>query len=230
MGSANLRSGLDASDVEHVGSIVVGGLLMVAGLRKKGSLGLVFNVAGAALIKRGAFGYRRLYNSVGLSLPETGRRRSLKSFGVESSVIVKRSAADLYQAWRKLENLPVFMDHLLTVRELDNRRSLWVAKAPVGMTVQWQAEIINDIENEVIAWQALEGSSVDNVGSVRFHDLGNGHTKLTVSMRYDPPADMLGIWLAKIFGEDPQRQIDRDLMRFKRFMELPPVGNALVAA
>ena len=65
---------------------------------------------------------------------------------------------ELYDFWKNFENLPRFMAHLKDVKKIDERRSHWVAKAPAGMSAEWDAEIINDEPNALIAWRSLGGA------------------------------------------------------------------------
>jgi uncharacterized membrane protein len=126
----------------------------------------------------------------------------------------------VFQFWRNFENLPRFMDHLESVTVVDEDRSHWVAKAPAGTRVEWDAVIHNEIENELIAWRSLPGADVNNAGSVHFasHEQGNG-TTVTVVLSYEPPAGKLGEAVAKLFGEEPSNQVADDLRRLKQVME-----------
>ncbi len=214
---------INASDVEHIGALTIGGLLLLKGLLKGGPLGFIYKAGGAALLYRGAQGYRPLYDALGVKMPEAPTGVGKQNARVEHDIVVDRPREELYRIWRNLENLPVFMENLVSVHEVDDKRSLWVAKGPAGTVVKWEAEIINDIENEMIAWQTLEGSGVDNAGSIHFEPVGDDSTRVHVVLRYDPPADSLGIWVAKTLGRDPQREIEEDLARFKAIME---VGGA----
>ena len=139
---------------------------------------------------------------------------------VRKSVTILQSRDLLYQFWRDFENLPRFMQHLEFVEDKGNGRSHWVAKAPAGRTVEWDAEIVEDKPNEMISWRSLPGSDVDNAGSVRFTDApADRGTQITVSMQYDAPGGMLGAALAKLFAEDPAAQLRDDLRRFKQVVE-----------
>jgi uncharacterized membrane protein len=139
---------------------------------------------------------------------------------VKKSIIINRSPAELYQFWRKLENLPRFMRHLESVRETGENRSHWVAKAPVDSRVEWDAEITEDRENELIAWRSLEGSDVYNTGSVRFERAVGGRGAIVfVELDYDPPGGVIGKGIAKLFGDDPEQVIYDDLRSFKQVME-----------
>lgn len=144
----------------------------------------------------------------------------LSGIRVEKSIIISRARKDLYQFWRNFENLPRLMSHLEQVQILSPTRSHWVAKGPAGTSVEWDAEITTDHENELIAWRALTGSEVANAGSVRFLHFAEGQTEVRVALEYAPPGGRLGAWIASLFGENPEQQITEDLARFKRLMEI----------
>lgn len=137
---------------------------------------------------------------------------------VSKSVTIKRPRHEVYDFWRNLENLPRFMQHLETVRVAD-RRSHWVAKAPAG-TVEWDAEIVEEQANELIAWRSLPESDIRHQGSVRFREApADRGTEVDVQLQYDAPGGKAGAMIAKLFGEEPMQQIRDDLRRFKQVME-----------
>src|SRR5581483_8390332 len=141
-------------------------------------------------------------------------------YKIEGAVTVNKPAGDLYRFWRQLDNLPRFMDHLKEVRMLGNGRSHWVAEGPMGTSVEWDAEVVNERFGELIAWQSLPGSDVNTAGSVHFTPApGNRGTEVRVELKYDPPAGKLGAWFASLFGEAPGQQVRADLQRFKEMME-----------
>jgi len=143
-----------------------------------------------------------------------------RSVRVERVTTLSRPIEDVYQFWKNFENFPRFMRHLESVRRLDDRRSHWCAVGPAGMRVEWDAEIIADTENELIAWRSLEGSDVQNSGSVRFSRApGARGTEVRVQLQYTPPAGALGRSVAWLFGEEPDQQVHEDLHRFKQLME-----------
>jgi uncharacterized membrane protein len=140
------------------------------------------------------------------------------------SVTINRPPEEVYRFWRDFQNLPRFMQHLESVQVIDEKRSRWVAKAPAGMTVEWDAEITEDRPNEMIAWRSLEGAEVENSGFVRFALApGNRGTEVKVEINYNPPGGVFGIGIAKLFGEEPEQQIKGDLARFKQVMEIGEV-------
>jgi uncharacterized membrane protein len=137
-----------------------------------------------------------------------------------NSLVINRAPEELYQRWRDFESLPTFMHHLESVRVTGEGRSHWVAKAPAGTTVEWDAEVTEDRPNELIAWRSLEGADVYNKGQVRFEPAaGNRGTIVTVEIDYRPPGGLVGADIAKLFGEDPSQQVRADLRRFKQLVE-----------
>jgi uncharacterized membrane protein len=140
------------------------------------------------------------------------------------SITVMKSPAELYTYWRRLENLPHIMSHLERVEETDPTHSHWVAKAPLGTKVEWDAEITEDIPNQKIAWRSLPESQIPNEGYVEFINAGEGRgTVIHTSLSYQPPAGALGAAVAKLFGQEPNQQIAKDLRKFQQMMELGEV-------
>jgi uncharacterized membrane protein len=139
---------------------------------------------------------------------------------VTVSLIIDRSPEDLYGYWHVFSNFPSFMKHVISVEQKGERCSHWVVTGPAGSTVEWDAEITEDVPNKMIAWRAVEGSDVDHNGQVRFEPApGRRGTMVTVDMQYRPPAGTLGSAVAAWFGENPERSVTMDLRRFKQVME-----------
>ncbi len=140
---------------------------------------------------------------------------------------MNRPVEQVYAFWRRLENLPGFMRHLESVEQLDDRHSRWRAKGPAGTSVSWDAEIVEERENEALSWCSLEGSRVRNRGTVAFgHAPGARGTELRVTMEYAPPAGSIGRGLAWLFGEEPSQQIHEDLHRFKQLLETGEISRS----
>lgn len=142
------------------------------------------------------------------------------SIHVRKSIIINRSPEEIYRFWRDFKNLPRVMEHLESVEITDNKRSRWVAKGPAGKRVHWEAETTEDRPNELIAWRSIEGSMVDNSGSVRFEPAPGGRgTLVRVELNYRPPARLVGGTVAKLLGEEPDIQLEEDLRRLKQLLE-----------
>lgn len=139
---------------------------------------------------------------------------------ISRSIIVNRSAEELYNAWHQFENLPRFMEGLVSVRDMGGNRSHWVAKGPTGAEVEWDAEIIEDQPGKSISWRSMEGSTVQTFGSVCFEPAtGNRGTIVRVEMNCNPPGGTLGAMFSRFFGKAPEQRVMEDLHRFKQVME-----------
>lgn len=155
-----------------------------------------------------------------VQLSRAGRNRTRRDVRVEYVTTINRPVGEVYEAWKDFERFPTFMRHLEAVEVLSDRRSRWRARAPAGMTVEWEAEIVQDRPGERLAWRSLEGSGVDHSGEVTFeHAPGARGTEVRAVLHYSPPAGAMGRAVAKLFGEEPEQQIREDLRRFKQLME-----------
>jgi uncharacterized membrane protein len=145
----------------------------------------------------------------------------------KGACIVNSTPEEVYQFWRNFQNLPRFMRHVDSVEELGDGRSHWKVKGPAGMEVEWDATIVADVPNEVITWRTLENADVDHAGAVRFERAAGGRgTIVKVNLEYNPVGGVIGATVAKLFGEEPQQQLDDDLRRFKQMLE---VGEVVVS-
>jgi uncharacterized membrane protein len=208
-----VRSGPDAGETLKWSLVAAGATLAMLGWRRHGLAGTLLMVAGGGLAAAAAAG------KVGVSRQTAGAERP-KAIRVEKSITINRTPEDLYAFWRDLQNLPQFMDHLAAVVEHEGRRSTWVARAPAGTTVRWEAEVTEEEPGKAIAWRSLPGSEVPNEGRVTFTPLGEGRgTVVRVNLRYSPPAGKIGMALAKLFGEEPAQQVSADLRRLKWQLE-----------
>ena len=232
---------VNVSRVERWLAMVAGGVLAAYGLKRRGAPGGAAAIAGAALLYRGATGHCDLYQVLGVNrayrrangktvrgegtglIADAGsdtraRLGGRRGIHVEESVTINRPLSELYRFWRNFENLPLFMEHLESVSMREEGISHWAAKGPAGMRVEWDARIINEVDNKVIGWQSLEGSTISTAGSVNF-DQGPHGTRVTVHLQYSPPGGKAGAAVARIFGEEPNQTIHEDLRRFKQLME-----------
>ena len=207
---------VNVGDAERWASAIGGGALLAYGLTRRAPTSALLALAGGALLLRGASGHCFAYQALGVSTasPQAGKIR------VEKHVSINQAIDEVYQFWRNFENLPRFMKHLKEVRALDAKRSHWVANAPLGTTIEWDAEIVMEQTNELIAWRSLPDAQVPNAGSVRFRSLpASRGTELTVILEYMPPAGALGAAVAKLFSEEPSQQIEGDLRRLRSVLE-----------
>lgn len=210
---------------QRVGSVAGGLALLFVGARRP-RLGALTKTTGVGLVLRGMSGYCPVTAATTRRRPALGEsatpREALagpRGIHVLETITIDRPRMMVYRFWRQLSNLPRFMSHLERVDLLDDRRSHWVASGPLGHQVEWDAEIINEVDGYLLAWQSLPGSDIISAGSVRFRDLPGDATEITVHLQYQPPAGRLGAWAAWMTGEEPSLQIQEDLRNVKQYLE-----------
>jgi len=212
--------GINVGKTERLVSAIAGAAVIALALRRKRLRGVLLPLGGT-LLSRAVTGRCAVNRALGRNTAKADRVSPVargEGIKVERTITVNHPREEVYLFWRQLENLPRFMDHLESVTVLDEDRSHWVAKAPAGTRVEWDASIQDEIENELIAWRSLPGSDIDNAGSVHFIPAGDG-TEVRVVLSYDPPAGSVGAAVAKLLGEEPEQQVEEDLRRFKQVME-----------
>ena len=215
-------------DMERLASGLGGAVLAAYGLKRGGGAGALLGVLGAALLHRGVTGHCYVYESMGISTiePEGLEKQhggsavldASHSIKVDEAVTIARPRAELYRYWRNFENLPRIMNHLERVTVLDAKRSRWVANAG-GVTLEWEAEINNEVENSIIGWRSVKDASVPNAGSVHFRDAAGGGTEVRVIFEYMPPAGRAGEGVLRLFDREPATRVREDLRRFKAAIE-----------
>lgn len=220
----------NVGSLERIGSAVAGGALVAYGMKQGGILGTLLAATGGILAMRGVTGHCQLYDALDFNTnSESNKSENTKSpfnsgflnkkIHVRQSLTINKSPAELYSFWHNFENLPKFMQHLESVKILDDKHSHWKAKAPLGMSVEWDAEITSDIENERIGWKSTENSQIPNSGVVQFLPTSDRGTEVKIDLTYESPAGKVGALVAKLFGEEPNQQVSEDLRRFKSLME-----------
>jgi uncharacterized membrane protein len=154
------------------------------------------------------------------------RHAGARGIIVEQAVAINRSAEDLFAFWRRLEQLPMIIPELRSVRQIDHRRSEWVASVVGGRVVRWHAEIINEMSNALIAWRTVGRSDLETQGSIHFdprdHDRG---TAVRIKLQYDPPAGAAGAAAAWLAGDSPNQVLREGLRRFKQLMETGEIAT-----
>jgi uncharacterized membrane protein len=216
--------------LERWGSVTTAAALMLYGVSRRSPAGIGLALAATPLAYRGLAGRwpavldSRLHRDSGeTNVALSGDRGIL----VHESVRLERPVAEVYRFWRRFENLPRFMAHLHQVTETGNGRSHWIAKGPGGVLVEWDAEIINEVENQVIGWRSLPRGDVIVAGSVNFDTVRAGSsTQLTVRLRYEPPAGRVGSFVSMLAGREPSQTIREDLRRLKQILEAGEVARA----
>ena len=206
----------ESGDTARWASLIGGGAMVLLGLRQRSLRGALTAIAGGTLAYQAAKSPGGITEALGMN----------KAIKVEKTVTINKPQEELYRFWRKLDNLPHFMKHLKSVTVISDKRSHWVANAPMGASVEWDADIIEERENEFISWASVEGADVDNSGFVRFKPAPKDRgTEVKVVIEYAPPGGVVASALAKLFGEEPEQQIGDELRRFKMLMEAGEIAT-----
>jgi uncharacterized membrane protein len=205
-------------------SSVLGGIGLISyGVKKRSLGGTLLAILGGDLVLCGSTGSSPLSKAFGLARRSNGQTAPIpyqQGIRVDADITIDKPREEVYSFWRQLENLPRFMQHIRSVSAIDSRHSHWVAEGPGGNTVEWNAEIINDQPNDLIGWKSLLGSDVETAGSVHFKPArGNQATQVHVELQYLPPAGAVGAAIAKLMGNDPDKQVKEDLARLKQALE-----------
>jgi uncharacterized membrane protein len=187
-----------------------GAALALGGIRKGGFFGIATAAMGGLLVARA------VTNTPSTLTPGP---RSGSGVTVNKSLDVAVPVRVAFAFWANFQNFPRFMQHIREVRENESGTSHWVADGPAGLPVSWDAEITALRRHERIAWKSLDGSTVTNAGEVRFEEVEPEVTRIHVRMTYSPPGGAMGHAVATLFGADPKRQLDDDLLRFKTLLE-----------
>ena len=209
-------SAMNVGTPERIVSALGGAALTVMALRDiKSPAGVSMLLTGGFLLVRGLSGYCAVNNALGRNTA----RKPGSPVEVATTVSLDKPRSEVYSFWRKLENLPRFMKHLEAVEEIDQTRSKWTAKGPAGVgSVSWEAEIVEDHQNEFVSWRSLPGSTVDNAGQVRFIETPRG-TDIKVQMTYRLPAGDVGSFAGRLFGPMAEKMMKEDLKGLKKVME-----------
>lgn len=219
--STEMSTGPHPRTEARLASLVGGAALLTLAVRDRSWRGIGLALAGAPLVWRGATGNWPVPRSVVERLPESLSLPEPMPATVETSVTINRPRQEAWELWRKLENLPRFMRHLESVEDLGNGRSRWVGKSPMGLRVEWEAEIVDEREGHFLSWRSLPGSRIHNAGSVFFEEATGGRgTTVRVVMEVSPGGSLgLGRAVGKVLGPFTSQQVHEDLRRFKSLLE-----------
>jgi uncharacterized membrane protein len=214
-----------AGEVERWASLIGGGALVLMGLQQRSLRGVLMSLVGGGLAYQGAT-HQSTLKQVQHVLGEAKEAAEAQHIIVEKTVTIDRPAEELYSYWRNLENLPTFTKHLKSVTVYDDLRSHWIAKAPLDHTLEWDAMVVSDRPNELIAWTSAEDADIEHSGFVRFRPATGGRgTEVKVVLEYNLPGGIVTASLAKLFGEEPEQQIGDVLNRFKQLMEAGEIAT-----
>jgi len=185
-------------------SVLAGMGIALYGLTRRSVRGTAMAVVGAGVAVSGA----------------RSRKQTARETVVHCTMTINKPRHEVYEQWRRLEDLPNRMKNLESVEMTGQDRSHWTAKGPLGLNVDWTAETVRQEQDTLLSWRSLPHAKVPNQGAVRFSDAPNGRgTQLDLTMAYRLPAGSIGAAVATLSGRQPQAQIESDLRRFKAILE-----------
>ena len=209
------KSNVNVSNTERIASVLAGSYVMYRSLKKSPK-----NYSGIAsaglLLFRGVTGHCPAYAAAGKNiLPDPAH-----NINIETTVIVNRPIDTVYSFWKRLENLPLFMKHLKSVKQKEGGKSDWEAYLPgeIG-SIHWEAKIVNEVPGEVIAWNSTENSTIQNAGKVTFNDIGELGTAVHVVISYQAPLGIAGQKVLSLLTPAFEKMIRRDIVNFKEYVE-----------
>ena len=214
------------SQLERALSIGIGALLIYSGIKRLGRSPIKsFSRAavGYGLMYRGVSGSCPVYRNMGVDGAKT------TSVNIRTHLTVNKPKDEVYAVWRNLENLPLFMSHLASVKEIGGSRSHWEAKIPDNspIAIKWEAEIVKDEPGVILSWHSLPGTAIENAGKVEFREaLGGRGTDLRITITYRPPAGNIGTGISKLLNPLFSKMVEKDLLNFKQFVEMKGTSSA----
>lgn len=136
----------------------------------------------------------------------------------EKFIEVNAPVEIVFDLYSDFESFPKWMKSVREVRRIGRRHTRWMADAPFGMNVEWEAETTRFEPNRKVAWRTIRGD-VEMEGEVTFQETRRGTTLMRVRVRFEPPAGRLGSLFARLFGSNPEQQMDEELHNFAQMAE-----------
>jgi uncharacterized membrane protein len=209
-GQFELRPACWAPAPQFVASLGGAGLVLY-GASRRGVFGTALGAVGLGLLARG------IANLPLRRLAGVGAGRRAVSF--QKTITVDAPVERVFEFWSRYENFPRFMSHVREVRQAASGQSHWIVAGPAGAPIEWDAVVTKYETNRALAWKTVPNSVVAHAGVARFEPTADGGTRLDIKLSYNPPAGAMGHVVATLFGVDPQRTMDDDLVRLKSLLE-----------
>jgi len=212
----SLIPGIDAnvSTVERIVMIAAGSYLLYKALSGKHK-SITQGIAGGTMLARGISGYCPAYNLINNS-----DKLKSSNVNIRTSITIDRPVSEVYDFWRNLENMPKFMKHIASVKEINKTTSEWKASGPAGIgSISWKANILMDERGKQLSWHSLPESTIDNAGKVLFNNNGNNGTDLDITISYHAPLGVAGEAAAKFLNPYFEKMVLADIESLKAYLE-----------
>jgi uncharacterized membrane protein len=134
---------------------------------------------------------------------------------VEESIEVEAPVWRVYNQWTQFEEFPRFMEGVESIVQLSPARTVWRTNI-AGVEREFEADIVEQTQDQRIAWSTVPAESPTQAGVVTFHRVSDETTRVMLQMDYETDGflelagDKLGIVKHRIKG---------DLANFKEFIE-----------
>jgi len=206
---------ITAPNIERTISAMAGSILIGAGIRRGGLLGLAFGSLGVTFLAQAVRGR-----------PSFAKKVKPEPIEIKKAITIAATPADLYQFWHDFENLPRFMTHVSSVRVLDQQRTEWTAVGPRDTRIRWRSEITEDRPGELISWRSIDRSPISQRGTVRFAPAPqDGETEVHLTLEYAPPEGTIGIVVGKLLVGLTEHKLQEDLRRLKQLYETSSIPS-----
>jgi uncharacterized membrane protein len=215
---------VNVNQVERRASLLLGGVLLVTGLRRRSPVGAVLALAAGELLYRGISGHCHLYQTFGLSTADGRRLQEAGAPGdamqVERSITIGKSADELYRVWREPGNLSRIMGHFAEVTTVSENRTHWLVRGPLGQSREWDVRVVEDLPGELLRWESIEGAELPSEGTVRFRPApSDWGTEVTLRLCFQVPGGTIGAAVVKLLPVAPSLLVSKALRRFKSLVE-----------
>ena len=198
-----------------IGTTLIGGAIRRRHLLSREAIG------GVSLVARGVAGYCPVSHALGAPRRDDTRvaLSGARGTSLKEHITIARPVREVFNFWRDLSHHPRFVRGLESVERTGDRTSRWTLRGPGGVRLQWEAEVINEVPPDLIAWRSLAGADVVSAGSVHFTPTGGSGTLVTVTMQYSRTAGHPGVAFSWMAGRSPASELRADLRRLKELLE-----------
>lgn len=183
-----------------------GSALSYYGLTRRSPAGLLLAAAGIGLVVRSVS-----------NLPPKTRPASLH---LQREIHISAPLETVFHAWSMSANFSRFLSHVKEVIELENGRTHWTLNNTEiqGKPLEWEGTLTRSEHPYVLKWESAPHAILQHRGILHFESVRDG-TRVDIQIHISPTTSAVATEMASIFGGNPRRQLEQDLMRMKIYIE-----------
>ena len=142
-----------------------------------------------------------------------GKREKL-----EAKVRIQRPKAEIFEFYRDLTNLPLFLGDVMSVEPTGSDTWRWVIQGPARVKIRWDIKVVEENPNTLIRYETTTLGGLDTVWNVYFDD---GDTPGSTDVRevMEIPLGRIGKAGLALMGKPPAEEMAANLRRLKQLME-----------